>query len=65
MTDADTPAVRARYYVVKDAEIVDVAKSVAAGRIVCSKSDVALVGLPARKPRRFARTGWWGMQGSN
>ncbi len=31
LTDADTPAVRARYYVVKDAEIVDVGKS-AGGR---------------------------------
>ena len=29
MTDADTPAVRARYYIVKDAEVVDVAKSAA------------------------------------
>ena len=45
LTDADSPAVRARYYVVKNAEIVDVGSSVAAGRIVCSKSDIALVGL--------------------
>ncbi len=45
LTDADTRAARARYYVVKDAEVVDVGKSVAAGRVVCSKSDVALVGL--------------------
>ena len=36
MTDADTPAIRARYYIVTDAEIVDVAKSLAAGRVVCS-----------------------------
>ena len=42
---ADTPAVRARYYVVADANIVDVAKTLAAGHVVCSKSDVALVGL--------------------
>ena len=42
---ADTPAVRARYYVVEDANVVDVAKTLAAGHVVCSKSDVALVGL--------------------
>jgi hypothetical protein len=44
LTAADTPAVRARYYV-ETAEIVDAAKTIAAGRFVCSKSDVALVGL--------------------
>ena len=42
---ADTPAVRARYYVVENANVVDVAKTLAAGHVVCSKSDVALVGL--------------------
>ena len=42
---ADSAAVRARYYVVADANIVDVAKTLAAGHVVCSKSDVALVGL--------------------
>ncbi len=45
LTDADAPAVRARYYVVKDAEVVDVGKILSAGRIVCSKNDVALVGF--------------------
>ena len=45
LTDADTPAVRARYYTVSDANVVDVAKSLAAGKIVCSKSDIALVGM--------------------
>jgi hypothetical protein len=45
LTAADTPAVRARYYVVENANVVDVAKTVAARRVVCSKSDVALVGL--------------------
>ena len=45
MTDADTPAVRARYYVVRDAEVVDVAKSVAADHVVCSKAEVGLVGF--------------------
>jgi len=44
LTEADTPAVRARYYV-ESAEIVDVAKTLAAGRVVCATSDVALVGL--------------------
>lgn len=45
LTAADTPVVRARYYVVKNANVVDVAKTVAAGHVVCTKSDVALVGL--------------------
>ena len=44
LTAADPPAMRARYYV-ESAEIVDVAKTLAAGRLVCSTSDVALVGL--------------------
>lgn len=45
LTAKDTPAVRARYYVVKNANVVDVAKTIAAQRVVCSKSDIALVGL--------------------
>jgi hypothetical protein len=45
LTEADSPAVRARYYVVNDALIVDVAQTRAAGRVVCGKADVALVGL--------------------
>jgi hypothetical protein len=45
LTAADTPAVRARYYVVENANVVDVAKTIAAGHVVCSKSDIALVGL--------------------
>lgn len=45
LTAADTPATRARYYVVENANVVDVAKTVAARRVVCSNSDVALVGL--------------------
>jgi hypothetical protein len=44
LTEADTPAVRARYYV-ENAEIVDAAKTLAAGRIVCTRAEVALVGL--------------------
>lgn len=45
LTAADTPAIRARYYVVENANVVDVAKTIAAKHVVCSKSDVALVGL--------------------
>ena len=45
LTDADTPALRARYYVVRDAEVEDVARTIAAGRSVCVKRDVALVGM--------------------
>jgi hypothetical protein len=45
LTAADTPAVRARYYVVQNANVVDIAKTLAARHVVCSRSDVALVGL--------------------
>lgn len=45
LTEADTPAVRGRYYVVHDAEVVDVAGSLDAGKTVCAKRDIALVGL--------------------
>lgn len=45
LTDADTPDIRARYYVVSDAQVVDVAKSLAARKPICAKHDVALVGL--------------------
>src|SRR5271166_231608 len=44
LSAGEAPAARQRYYV-ESAEIVDVAKTLAAGRVVCSKSDVALVGL--------------------
>jgi hypothetical protein len=56
---ADTPAVRARYYVVEHAEIVDVAKTLAAGRIVCSKNDVALVGLHIVIRTKYRPQGLW------
>ena len=54
LTAADTPEVRARYYVVENANVVDVAKTLEARRVVCSKSDVALVGMHivTRTPRR-------------
>ena len=45
LTEADPPAVRQRFFVVRDAEVIDVAKSLAAGRPTCAKRDVALVGL--------------------
>ena len=45
LTAADTPAVRARYYVVENANVVAVAKTLAVRRVVCSKRDGALVGL--------------------
>src|SRR5271170_3438903 len=38
LTAADTPAIRARYYVVENANVVDVAKTLAVGRTVCSQS---------------------------
>ena len=45
LTDADSPAIRQRYYIVKDAEVLDVAQSQSRGKAVCSKRDIALVGL--------------------
>jgi hypothetical protein len=59
LTTADTPAIRARYYVVQGAEIVDVAKSVAAGKIVCSTSDVALVGMHIMVKTRYRPQWLW------
>jgi hypothetical protein len=44
LTSRDTPETRARYYV-ETANIIDVGKTLAAGRVVCSKNEVALVGL--------------------
>ena len=45
LTDRDGPAVRRRYYVVRNAEVLDVAKSLRAGHAVCVPHDIALVGL--------------------
>ena len=59
LTTADTPAIRARYYVVENAEVVDVAKTLAAGRTVCSKSDVALVGLHIVIKTKYRPQGVW------
>ena len=59
LTAADTPAVRARYYVVENAEVVDVAKTLAARRVVCSKNDVALVGLHIVIKTKYRPQGLW------
>jgi hypothetical protein len=59
LTAADTPAIRARYYVVENAEVVDVARTLAAGRVVCSKSDVALVGLHIVIKTKYRPQGIW------
>jgi hypothetical protein len=56
---ADTPTVRARYYVVDNADVVDVAKTLAAKRVVCSKSDVALVGLHIVVRTKYRPQGLW------
>ena len=45
LDESDTSEVRSRYYVVRNAQVVDVAKSLAAGKPVCAVHDVALVGL--------------------
>ena len=59
LTAAETPAVRSRYYVVKGAEVTDVAKSLAAGRVVCSKADVALVGMHIAIKTRYRPQWLW------
>jgi hypothetical protein len=59
LTERDTPAIRARYYVVEGAELADVEKSLAAGKIVCSKRDVALVGLHIVIKTRYRPQGIW------
>lgn len=45
LTNQDTPVIRQRYYVVKDAVVLDVAKSLQAGTAVCARHDIALVGF--------------------
>ena len=60
LTAADTPTVRARYYIVENANVVDVAKTLAAGHVVCSKSDVALVGLHIVIRTKDRPQGVWG-----
>jgi hypothetical protein len=59
LTAADTPAVRARYYVVENANVVDVAKTLAARRVVCSKTEVGLVGLHIVIRTTYRPQGLW------
>jgi hypothetical protein len=59
LTAADTAAARARYYVVENANMVDVAKTLAAGHVVCSRSDVALVGLHIVIRTKYRPQGLW------
>ncbi len=59
LNDSDTPAVRARYYVVHDAWAVDVARSRAAGSVVCSRVDIALVGLHIAIKTRYRPQWIW------
>ena len=59
LTEADTDAVRRRYYVVRDAEVVDVAGSLATGTTVCSKRDIALVGLHIVVKTEYRPQGIW------
>jgi hypothetical protein len=60
LTAADTPAVRARYYVAEKANVVDVGKTLAAGHVVCSKGDLALVGLHIVIRTKYRPQGLWG-----
>ncbi|HQV04694.1 MULTISPECIES: hypothetical protein [unclassified Novosphingobium] len=59
LTDADTPAIRARYYISHGANIVDVARTKASGKTVCTKADLALVGLHIVVRTRFRPQGIW------
>lgn len=59
LTDKDTPAIRDRYYVVKDAEVLDVAKSRHNGANVCGKQDIALVGLHIFIKTQYRPQGIW------
>ena len=45
LTERDGPAIRRRYYIVRNAEVLDVSRSLRAGRAVCAPHDIALVGL--------------------
>jgi hypothetical protein len=59
LTDADSPMVRRRYYVVRDAEVLDVAKSLETGADVCGKYDMALVGLHIVIKTKYRPQGIW------
>ena len=59
LTKDDPPAVRARYYVAEGAWITDVAATRAAGRVVCVRNDLALVGLHVVVRTRSQPQGIW------
>jgi hypothetical protein len=59
LTEQDTAAIRNRYYVVKDAEILDVARTLQSSAVVCSKNDIALVGLHIVIKTRYRPQGIW------
>jgi hypothetical protein len=59
LTGADAPAVRRRYYVVNDAKALDVAESLRSGVAVCSKHDIALVGLHIVIKTEYRPQGIW------
>jgi hypothetical protein len=59
LTEQDRAAIRNRYYVVNDAEILDVARTLQSGAVVCSKNDVALVGLHIVIKTRYRPQGIW------
>ena len=59
LDETDTPAVRSRYYVVTGAQVIDVAKSLAAGKPVCVERDVALVGLHITVKTKYRPQGLW------
>lgn len=59
LSATDTPAMRARYYVVKGANVVDPARTAAAGHVVCMSSDIALVGLHLVIRTAFRPQGIW------
>jgi len=58
MSEAEARAARGRYYL-ESAEIVDVAKTLAAGHVICSQSTVALVGLHIAIKTKSRPQGVW------
>lgn len=59
LTAAETSAMRARYYVVEGVSVVDAARTVVAGHVVCTTSDIALVGLHLVIRTPFRPQGIW------
>jgi hypothetical protein len=59
LDETDTPAVRSRHYVVTGAQVIDVAKTLAAGKPVCVERDVVLVGLHITVKTKYRPQGLW------